>query len=199
MGALELPALELPWAEEARTYLESALNPPQSLGEARHVLANASELWVAYGDILHELKNQEGAVKWWLRAAEFRGDFQGMAVQPYSELTYFQSLALRRLGRDEEAETLLLDLKSYAESLLALPATIDYFATSLPTMLLFEDDLQLRQTNRAKVILAQVAAGFGKKAEAERLLEEVLSEDPSDPMARNMLDLLRSSQSSRQG
>jgi tetratricopeptide (TPR) repeat protein len=199
MGALELPALELPWAEEARTYLESALNPPQSLGEARHVLANASELWVAYGDVLHELKNQEGAVKWWLRAAEFRGDFQGMAVQSYSELTYFQSLALRRLGRDEEAETLLLDLKSHAESLLALPATIDYFATSLPTMLLFEDDLQLRQTNRAKVILAQVAAGFGKKAEAERLLEEVLSEDPSDPMARNMLDLLRSSQSSRQG
>ncbi len=78
-----------------------------------------------------------------------------MAVQPYSELTYYQVLALKRLGRTEEAERQRLDLKSYAEQLLVTPAKIDYFATSLPTMLLFEDDLQGRQEAKARLILSQ--------------------------------------------
>ena len=142
--------------EKAKQHFLRAAFPPQNLGEARHLLANASDLWLACGDACAALGETEEAAKWWVKAAEFKGDFQEMAVQPYSELTCFQALALTRLQRDREAKELLVKLKEYAEQLLTTPAKIDYFATSLPTMLLFEDDLQARQEAKAKTILAQI-------------------------------------------
>ncbi len=45
----------------------------------------------------------------------------------------------------QEAQELLEGVREYARTLAASPATIDYFATSLPTMLTFHDDLQVRQ------------------------------------------------------
>jgi tetratricopeptide (TPR) repeat protein len=191
-------ALDHNRTEEAKAHLESAIEPPESLGEARHILANASDLWLAYGDTLAASGDPEPARNWWLRAAEFKGDFQGMAIQPYSELTYFQALALRRLGRDGEARALLLELRGYAEQLRESRATIDYFATSLPTMLLFDDDLQVRQDNRARFILAQVASGCAETSEAEQLLREVLAIDPSHAMARDLLSRISSSHPSSQ-
>ena len=43
-------------------------------------------------------------------------------------------------------------MEKYAHTLAATPAKIDYFATSLPTMLLFEEDLASRQQTQAKLI-----------------------------------------------
>lgn len=151
-------ALSMGDAVRAKHHFYRAAFPPQNLGEARHMLANASDLWLACGDAAHALGESEEAEKWWRRAAEFKGDFQEMAVQPYSELTYYQAVALERLGRTEESEKLLQELTKFAKRLLVAPAKIDYFATSLPTMLLFEDDLQARQEKKAKGILAQISS-----------------------------------------
>ncbi len=143
--ALGRRALEVGDAARAKYHFYRAAFPPENLGEARHLLANASDLWLACGDAASALGESNEAVKWWRKAAEFKGDFQEMAVQPYSELTTYQAVALERLGRKEESNKLLQELKEYAERLLVTPAKIDYFATSLPTMLLFDDDLQARQ------------------------------------------------------
>lgn len=177
-------ALEAGDPQTALQHFQLVLEPPQNLGEARHLLANASDLWLALGDAYKSLGDTAQAERWWTKAAEFKGDFQEMAVQPYSEYTYFQAEALRRLGRD--AEALLDNLKEYAESLLQTEAKIDYFATSLPTMLLFDDDLQARQNNRAKFILAQVAVAQGRQGEAKKLLDEVLSSDPNHALATDL-------------
>jgi hypothetical protein len=48
---------------------------------------------------------------------------------------------------------------------------VDYFATSLPTMLLFEDDLQRRQEVTAKFLQAQALHGLGRSEEAAKLFE----------------------------
>lgn len=147
--------------QKAKSHFEKALNPPQSLGEARHLLANASDVWLAMGDALHALGDGAGAERWWTRAAEFEGDFQEMSVRRFSDLTYFQAVALQRLGRTEDARRLLQELEEYARELESQPAKIDYFATSLPTMLLFNDDLQARRQNEAKFLQAQAARGLG--------------------------------------
>ena len=151
-------ALRVGDAEKAKNHFYRAAFPPENLGEARHMLANASDLWLACGDAANALGQSEEAAHWWRKAADFRGDFQEMAVQPYSELTYYQAVALERLGRTGDCQTLLQELQAYAERLLVAPAKIDYFATSLPTMLLFEDDLQDRQTIKANLILSQIAS-----------------------------------------
>ncbi len=163
----------------AKACFESALKPPQSLGEARHMLSNASDIWLALGDAHHSLGEDQEAIAFWTRAAEFRGDFQDMSVRLYSELTYFQALALGRLGRQEELQKLLRALNAYAKGLARSEAKIDYFATSLPAMLLFDDDLQERQQNSARFMQAQAAAGLGRRVAALALLDEVLRIDPN--------------------
>ncbi len=173
--------------EQAVQLLQTALSTPPNLGEARHLLANASDLWVALGDALSLCGKQEQAEQEWKRAAEFRGDFQDMAVKTFSEMTYYRATALKRLARDLEASRLLMDLADYAKQLEITPAKIDYFATSLPTMLLFNEDIQARQTITAHFLLAQSAFGLGNQAEAIDWLQDVLKRDPNHVAAQDLL------------
>jgi len=184
--ALGLQQLEKANAQQAKSHFEQALFPPENLSEARHLLANASDIWLALGDANIALGNDQEARKWWTRAAEFKGDFQEMSVIPFSELTYFQAFALKRLGRETEATALLKALDNYAHELGQTKAKIDYFATSLPTMLLFDDDLQRRQDNSARFMQAQAAAGLGETEKAVSLLGEVLRVDPNHALATDL-------------
>jgi len=74
-----------------------------------------------------------------------------MSVRPVSEMTYYSaaSRGKEKLGQRAKAKRQFLDLLVYARKLQKEPAKIDYFATSLPTMLLFDDDLQFRQQTTA--------------------------------------------------
>jgi len=170
----------------AKVHFEKALNPPENLSEARHLLANASDIWLALGDACAALGEADQARGWWRRAADFRGDFQEMSVLDFSELTYFQALALDRLGKKEASQEKFWALDAYAERLGQSRAKIDYFATSLPTMLLFDDDLQVRQENAARFMKAQALAGLGRKELAEAILLEVLSVDPNHALAHDL-------------
>jgi hypothetical protein len=107
-----------------------------------------------------------------------------MSVRAFSEMTYYSALALRRLGKKAPADSLLRDLLAYAQSLAKTEAKIDYFATSLPTMLLFADDLQARQLTTAKFLEAQARLGLGQKKRAATLLAEVLRRAPTTPSPR---------------
>ena len=115
-----------------------------------------------------------------------------MEVRAFSEKTFFSALALRRSGRGAAAERLLGDLAAYAAGLRDKPAKVDYFATSLPTMLLFDDDLQLRQILAADVMTAQAALGTGDVAMAQSLLGAVLNTDPNHALAAELLEDLTS-------
>jgi tetratricopeptide (TPR) repeat protein len=184
--ALGRAALAHSDAPRAIAEFRAALEPPENLGEARHLLANQSDVYFWLGEA-HEAAGERGAARAaWRRAADFRGDFQEMSVRTHSEMTYYSARALERLGQRRAARRLLGDLDAYGRRLEGAPATIDYFATSLPTMLLFEDDLPRRQRVRAWFLRAQAAAGLGRRAEARRLLARVLAEDPSHAAAADL-------------
>ncbi|WP_370673876.1 DUF5107 domain-containing protein [Pleomorphomonas sp. PLEO] len=173
--------------DEAVAKFESALNPPQSLGEARHLLANQSDVHYWLGKALAAAGRDTEAKRWLTLAAEFAGDFLGMEVRAHSEKTFFSALSLTALGRKAEAEKLLRDLRAYAEETMASPAKIDYFATSLPTMLLFDDDLQLRRRVSAHVMLAEAAIGLGDTTTGREHLQTVLKLDPNHALAADLL------------
>jgi hypothetical protein len=113
-----------------------------------------------------------------------------MRVRALSELTYFSALALRRLGRAGGAGKLLRALLAHARALARQAAAIDYFATSLPTMLLFDDDLDARQLTSARFLQAQARLGLGEKKRARALLAEVIARDPSHARAADLLTAL---------
>ncbi|HEY1848677.1 MAG TPA: tetratricopeptide repeat protein, partial [Opitutaceae bacterium] len=168
---------------EAARHFEAALSAPENLGEAHHPLANQSEALYWLGRALSDGGDGPGARGAWEKAASARGDFQAMSVRSFSESTYYSAQSLLRLGRRPEARRLLLSLRRHAKILGRARAKIDYFATSLPTMLLFEDDLAARQRVNAAFLEAQALLGLGRRREGTRLLRGVLRQEPSHAWA----------------
>jgi tetratricopeptide (TPR) repeat protein len=171
----------------AAGHFENALLAPENLGEARHLLANQSDIHYWAGVAYDLLREKKKARQHWLAAAGFRGDFQQMSVRAFSEMTCWSALALEKLGRKREAKKLLLDLLAHARALRSSPAKTDYFATSLPALLLFEDDLPFRQETTALFLQAQARLGLGQKAKAQALLRKVLRRDPNHAPAADLL------------
>jgi tetratricopeptide (TPR) repeat protein len=163
----------------AASHFENALKSPLNLGEAKHLLANQSDIHYWLGVALELLGNKKSARAHWSLAANFKGDFQEMSVRAFSEMTFYSALAWEKLGQTEKARRLFRDLLAYAQSLQQAKAKIDYFATSLPTMLLFDDDLQFRQETTALLLQAQAKFGLGRKEDAKEILSTVLRRDPN--------------------
>jgi len=146
--------------ESALEHFELAVNIPQNLGEAYHLLQAKADVNYWTGIALRALGREEDARNYFKCSANESGDFQAMSVTRHSKLSYFRGLSLLELGRDEEAIILFEDLLTYAEGLLVERAEIDYFATSLPLLLVFEDDLDELQREDASRLIALAEEGL---------------------------------------
>jgi tetratricopeptide (TPR) repeat protein len=174
-------------AAEAIRYFGKPLEVPANLGEARHLLANPGDIYFWLGEAQAAADNMVAARKHWMTAATSQGDFQQMSINRFSEKTFYSAVAWRQLGEKEKAGQLAHYLLDYAADLKRSVAKIDYFATSLPTMLLFEDDLQLRQEITARFLEAQATLALGDEARAKESLLSVLESDPSHAEAADLL------------
>jgi tetratricopeptide (TPR) repeat protein len=174
----------------ARKYFEAALAAPENLGEAKHLLANQSDIHFWLGCALDALGEKNAAREHWRAAANFKGDFQEMSVRVFSEMTCYSAQAREKLGELTKAKQLFRNLLAYAKKLQKTQATIDYFATSLPTMLLFDDDLQYRQETTALFMQAQAQFGLRNKVAARNLLQTVLRRDPNHALAADFAQSL---------
>jgi len=189
--ALGRAALSSGRAAKAREHFMAALTAPQNLGEAKHLLANQSEIYYWLGRACDALGDKKSARQHWLTAATFKGDFQEMSVRAFSAMTFFSAWAWERLEQTVKATRLFADLLGYAQRLKETPAKIDYFATSLPTMLLFDDDLQARQETTALYLQAQAYLGLKQHLKANGVLTQVLRRDPNHALAADLLAELR--------
>lgn len=183
---LAVEALERNEPLDAVEHMRQVFAPPDSLAEHRHVLMNVSPYSYWLGVALERAGDRQSALVYLEDAAAVRVDFQQMAVQKVSEATYWSGLALRQLGREQEARACFNNVLHYAHELEGKPASIDFFATSLPTMLLFEEDLDARQETTAMFLRAQAKMGLSEE-EGRALLEEVVHRDPSHSGALDML------------
>jgi tetratricopeptide (TPR) repeat protein len=105
--------------------------------------------------------------------------------------SYFQALAQRKLDDDEAARAILSRLAQFAERLAETDPKIDYFATSLPNLLLFDDDLVKRNRVDALFLNALVNHGLGDAEKAAQQLEQLLAEDPNHLLAAELLRWLK--------
>lgn len=185
--ALGRQALAARNAAKARDHFAAALTAPENLGEAKHLLANQSDIHYWLGCALVTLGATAEAQQHWRAAASFKGDFQEMSVRAFSEMTYYSALAWEKLGQATKASKLLRELDAYARNLKQSRAKVDYFATSLPTMLLFDDDLQFRQETTALFLQAQAQLGLNRKTRAKKSLVAVLKRDPNHALAADLL------------
>ncbi|WP_258366857.1 DUF5107 domain-containing protein [Curtobacterium sp. MCSS17_011] len=166
-------------AEQALEHVRRTLDTPRSLGEARHPLANTAEIYLLLGDVLAQLGQQGDAEAAWRTAADQDGDFVEMSVATYSDQTVWSILALRRLGEDVAAEALRDRLAAGLAEAQRTPASVDYFATSLPSLLLFDEDVAVRRRRDDLLVSAQLELIDGNTSGARKTLARLLDEDPS--------------------
>jgi tetratricopeptide (TPR) repeat protein len=171
----------------ALEHFRGALQPPQNLNEARHLLASQNDIYYWLGVAHEELAEHEDAVLWWQRAIRQRGDFQQMSVRRISDMTYWTAMAHLRLGSSELATILFREILEYAIELEGTEPKIDYFATSLPAMLLFEDDLQRRNRVEALFLRAQALSGLENNDQAIASLTNLLRLDCNHAGAADLL------------
>ena len=126
----------------ALKHADESFATPENLGEAYHLLQAKADVNYLRGMALKGLGRQNEAKAAFEACAAEAGDFQSMAVTAYSELSYWRGLAMRELGREDDARALFEGMLAFAQAKKATPFKIDYFATSLPLLLIFEDDLE---------------------------------------------------------
>lgn len=133
--------LERGASTEAVEHFELAMNTPDALGEKYHLLQAKADVSYWQGKGYRAAGDEEKAQASFQSAASESGDFQNMAVTEYSELTVYKALSLHELGKGAEAIELLEAMINHCEEAKKQQAKIDYFATSLPNLLVFEEDI----------------------------------------------------------
>lgn len=105
-------------------------------------------------------------------------------------MSYYAALSLDALGRKAEAAGLLGEMRTFAEGQIQEHINIDYFATSLPNLLLFDYDLQKRNRIDCLFLLALSELGMRDHDHATELLNEVLILDCNHLSAQEELRAL---------
>jgi tetratricopeptide (TPR) repeat protein len=159
--------------------LDAARHYPHNLGEGKHPLTPETHLDYYTGVAHAKLGRYDEAAAAWRTAAESR-----TAAGPFA---YYRALALRSLDRENDAVKALRELLESAERQINTEVKIDYFATSLPDFLLFEDDLQKRNRIECLFMRGLARLGLHRTAEAATDLSEALRLDRNHLWAKTEL------------
>lgn len=171
--------LEAGNAKSALEHIEAARHYPENLGEGKHLLTLERDLDYFSGMAAEQLGDVELAHRYWRAAA-------APLMSPGIH-SYFQAQALKALGNHEAASAVLSKLAEFAEERMNAEPKLDYFATSLPNMLLFEDDLARHNQIESYLLKALVSLGSGDSASAATLLKKLVVEDPNHLFAAETL------------
>jgi tetratricopeptide (TPR) repeat protein len=181
--ALGLAALFEDRFHDALSHFESARHYPANLGEGKHRLTLERDLDYFSGLAAKGLGYTSQAEKYWSAAAS--------PLPSPGVHSYFRACALNAMGEAQTGREVLQELSQFAASERTKTPKIDYFATSLPNLLLFEDDLGKRNRIEASVLSALSGDGLGEREKAVLMLQDVIEEDPNHLFAMEMLRWMR--------
>jgi tetratricopeptide (TPR) repeat protein len=153
----------------ALDHLERAQVYPHNLGEGRHLLRPDAYLHYYVGLAKQGLGDQEGAAAAYRRVLDARAGL--------SETTYYQALALRQLGREDEARQKLEKMLRAAGEKRQEEAKRG-FATSVPEFVFAERDQETRRRIHYTYLIGLAHLGLGQMPEARSAFEAVLEQDP---------------------
>ena len=155
--------------------LEECLEYPPHLGEGKLYGAQENDFYYLLGVAYDALGQTEKAVACWQEAT--KGPQEPAAAMYYNDAKpdkiFYQGLALRKLGREDEAHGRFYKLINYGKQHIYDKVVMDYFAVSLPDLLIWEDSLDIKNLIHCKYMLALGYYGMGDKEKGLRYLSEV--------------------------
>ena len=130
--------------DQAITLLEECLYFPHNLGEGKLYGAQDNDFYYYLGKAYEKKGDMEKAKEMWTLGTA--GPTEPAAAMYYNdakpEKIYFAALCYRALGQEDKARGLFYKLINYGKNHLFDTVRMDYFAVSLPDLLIWEGDLQ---------------------------------------------------------
>ena len=172
--------------EKAVKLLSECLEYPHHLGEGKLYGAQENDFYYLLGIAYDALGQKDKARECWEEAT--KGPQEPAAAMYYNDAKpdkiFYQGLALYKLGREGEAHGRFYRLINYGKQHIfeglqegepgsGRKQVMDYFAVSLPDLLIWEDSLDMKNLIHCKYMLALGYYGLGDMQHAERYLKEV--------------------------
>lgn len=177
---------------EAGELLQRATVYPENLGEGKLAGAKENDIYYWLGVSYAGLGQSERAKECFQKAA--LGDEEPAGMMYYNdqppEMVFYKGLALRALGREADAVRCFGKLVAYGQAHENDAVKIDYFAVSLPDLMVFDEDLNARNRAHCHFMTALGLLGGDKIEPARVLLEGVLRENPNHLSVKTHLELL---------
>ena len=165
--------------EEAISLLQECLEYPPHLGEGKLYGAQENDFYYYLGVAYDAMGQKEKARECWTEAT--KGPQEPAPAMYYNdakpEKIFYAALAYRKLGDDAKANGLCYKLINYGKQHIFEKQTMDYFAVSLPDLLIWEDSLDVKNRIHCLYMLALGYEGMGDREKAERYFAEVKSMD----------------------
>ncbi|MFI8632755.1 DUF5107 domain-containing protein [Microbacterium sp. NPDC077663] len=143
--------------DAAIALLTAGIDAPANLGEGRHPAVPQAERFVALGDAHRLAGNVDAARAAWQLARAMTP--LAVAPRPADEATFWVGVAHTRLGEGAAADAVWSALENRAAQVEAAPDDVDYFATSLPELLVFDLDTAERRMLQAARLRELAAVG----------------------------------------
>ena len=165
----------------AKQLLEECLVFPHHLGEGKLYGSQDNDFLYFLG------RYQEGTV----------GPTEPAAAMYYNDAKpdkiFYAALCYRKLGQEDKARSLFHKLINYGKQHIFDHVVMDYFAVSLPDLLVWEGDLDELNRIHCLYMLALGYYGMGDKEKAERYLRQVEEMDNNHLGARQFRTLITAS------
>ncbi|WP_346317930.1 DUF5107 domain-containing protein [Chitinophaga sp. YIM B06452] len=175
--------------------LEQARVFPDSLGEGKLYGAQENDIFYWLGKAYDGMNDTASAQAYFRKATE--GQYEPAAAMYYNdqppEKIFYQGLAWEALGQQAKAAAIFRKLIDYGEAHGNDEVKIDYFAVSLPDLLIFEDDLSQRNAIHCEFMKGLGYLGLKETASAVACFRKVLGQG-FHPGAKTHLNLAREMQ-----
>lgn len=165
--------------QRAIELLSSLEKYPENLGEGKLYGAQENDIHYLLGCAYEQL-HQEPQAKEYFKKATIGISEPVQAIyynDPQPDKIVYQALAWRKLGVPEKADAIFRRFIAFGEQHQDDVIHIDYFAVSLPDMLVFDIDLDLRNRIHCQYLIALGHLGLGNETEAKGMLENLLEMD----------------------
>jgi tetratricopeptide (TPR) repeat protein len=165
--------------EKAMDLLQQAQVYPHNLGEGKLFGARENDLFYWLGMAHAKLGKSKEATGYFNKATD--GLTQPTAAMFYNDQQpdkiFYQGLAWQQLGDKDRASAIFHTLIEYGAAHRNDDIQIDYFAVSLPNLLIFDDDLNTRNQVHCDYMMGLGFLGLGELVKAKESFERVLSCD----------------------
>ncbi|MFZ9859144.1 MAG: DUF5107 domain-containing protein [Roseiflexaceae bacterium] len=165
--------------QQAITVLTQALQYPHNLGEGKLPGSNENHVHYMLGNAYAALGDTQSAQACWQKAT--RGDNQPTSALYYNDqppdMLLYQGWAWQALNQQAQAEAIFGRLVAYADVHQHDDIKPDYFAVSLPTFLVFNDDAQIRNQIHCHYMRGLGLLGMGDITAAQASFAQVLTLD----------------------